>query len=616
MGIQTKVVGSLFLILLVVFSVTTWINTHQATSELASQGKTTRAHVERDALQQADNVFTSWETLGKEAMAKGQMDLFTSLVKDFGKFPGVEDVGLTNEKGLVHFASRKSSLNQPLAAGLFQAAASQSGVVKKRGDDAIVLMHARHYEQNCRICHDDVKVGDLAGVIYLRYSLKALREADKATGAAVARAQRKSLTSGLLAGIGALAISGLLIYFLIGALVRKPLVMVQDMLGELGQGRLDRRLRLKSRDEIGQMAGALDGLADNLQNEVVVPLQKLAAGDVTFEVTPHDDRDAVRGALKQLGQDLNSVLARMQAAGEEIAGGASQVADSSQSLSQGATEQASSLEEITASMQELSSQTRLNAENATQAQQLSGDVQKAAKEGNLQMQGMVQAMTEIRDSSQNISRIIKVIDEIAFQTNLLALNAAVEAARAGQHGKGFAVVAEEVRNLAARSAKAARETAELIEGSGQKTDRGAQIAQQTAGALEEIVNGVTKVTDLVNEIAAASNEQAQGITQVNQGLGQIDRVTQQNTANAEQSAAAAEQLSGQAVQMKTMLQRFRLRATAAVNTAPAPPPLSKLPADSSWGAGQNLKPAAAQLALPAQDPKAIIALDDEEFGRY
>jgi methyl-accepting chemotaxis protein len=343
-----------------------------------------------------------------------------------------------------------------------------------------------------------------------------------------------------------------------------PIAQVMEMVRDIERGHLQQRLHLSRRDELGEMGRIMDELADNLQHEIVDPLNKLAEGNLDFEAVPRDDEDVIRGALKKLGTDLNDLVQQVQSAGDQIATGAGEVADSSQALSQGATEQASSLEEISASVNQMAGQTQQSAENAGQADALAGEARKAAEKGSHQMAAMVSAMGEISQAGSDIGKILKTIDEIAFQTNLLALNAAVEAARAGQHGKGFAVVAEEVRNLAARSARAASETADLIEGTVSKTARGTEIAEQTESALKEIVVGVDKVSDLVAEISAAAKEQAEGIGQVNTGLGQIDQVTQQNTASAEQSAAAAEELSGQAAHLQQLLQRFRLKDVASM----------------------------------------------------
>ena len=316
-----------------------------------------------------------------------------------------------------------------------------------------------------------------------------------------------------------------------------------------------------AKSEIDELASYLTSLSDNLRERQRLAME-IADGDFTHHIELGSEKDELGRALRTMQEKLSSTISQTKLAGEEIANGALQIADSSQSLAQGASTQASSLEEISSAMTQISSQTKMTAANAHQAQELSHSARTAAEDGNRQMQQMVEAMEEIRVASQSVANVIKVIEEIAFQTNMLALNAAVEAAHAGQHGKGFAVVAEEVRNLAARSAKAAKETADLIAGSVAKTQNGAKIADQTAAALAEIMSRITKASELVKGIAEAAREQSQGIDQVSQGLHQIDEVTQQNSANAEQGAAASEELSGQAAQLNQLMQAFRLADSA------------------------------------------------------
>jgi methyl-accepting chemotaxis protein len=304
---------------------------------------------------------------------------------------------------------------------------------------------------------------------------------------------------------------------------------------------------------------ALDAIVQPV-HEADTVLKEMAKGNfqVSMVGAYQGDHAALKDAINTTLNSLTEVLLEINTVSEQVAAGADQVANSSQVLSQGASEQASTMEQISATVTEIASQTKQNASNANQANELALAAKGKAVQGNEQMKAMLQAMEEINVSSANISKIIKVIDEIAFQTNILALNAAVEAARAGQYGKGFAVVAEEVRNLAARSANAAKETTDMIEGSIKKVETGTRIANETAVALNQIVEGVTHTTELVGDIAIASNGQATGIAQVNQGIGQISEVTQSNTATAEESAAASEELSSQAQRLHEVIGQFKI----------------------------------------------------------
>lgn len=254
-----------------------------------------------------------------------------------------------------------------------------------------------------------------------------------------------------------------------------------------------------------------------------------------------------------ISRPIMGIIEELSEGSGQVTDASGQISSASQSLAEGSTEQASSLEQTSAALEEITSMSRQNADNANHANSLARDTRHEAEKGSTAMGEMIEAMKAINKSSQEISKIIKVIEEIAFQTNLLALNAAVEAARAGEHGKGFAVVAEEVRNLAQRAGGAAKDTASLIEDAVKKAGSGGEIADRAGKTLSGIVDNVKKVTDLVAEIASASDEQSKGVTQVSVAVTQMDKVTQQNAANAEQTAAASEELSAQAEALNSVV---------------------------------------------------------------
>ena len=315
----------------------------------------------------------------------------------------------------------------------------------------------------------------------------------------------------------------------------------------------------RRKDEFGDIGNGINSVLKEFR-QVADHAKEWAVGNWTTQVKIRGDADVMNKDLASMVEQVRHALTEIAEGVRQVNTGAGEVSSASQTLSSGAQESAASLEQITASMSEISSQTKTNAQSATEARDLAQKATQAATKGQEAMQEMTGAMDRITSNSTEIQRVIKVIDDIAFQTNLLALNAAVEAARAGVHGKGFAVVAEEVRNLAARSAKAAQETTELISKSGQEIDNGGAVASRTAEILNSIVDQIKQTTDLVAGIAVASNEQAQGVAQVTVGLQQIDSVTQQNTAAAEESASAAGEMNGMASNLQQLVAKFKLRS--------------------------------------------------------
>ena len=442
-------------------------------------------------------------------------------------------------------------------------------------------------------------------------SIKAAEEADVHAEETKASAEKMLLII-IFSGLAAAVALGIFI----SKSISTPIRMLEQDAEKLALGDVAVELRIDSKDEIGSLAKALQKMIEGIREQALAA-EQIADGNLTVDVNVRSANDLLGKKLHEMVQSNNEIMSNIASAAEQVAVGSKQISNSSISLSEGTTEQASSIEELTASIEEISSQTELNAQNANQANKLAEDAKSNAVQGNAQMKDMLKAMEEINESSANISKIIKVIDDIAFQTNILALNAAVEAARAGQHGKGFAVVAEEVRNLAARSANAAKETTDMIEGSIKKAEGGTRIAKETAGALSSIVTEIEKVANLVNDIAIASNEQASGISQINQGIMQVSQVVQANSATSEESAAASEELSGQAMLLKETVSRFKLRKNVStyskVETL-SPEVLKML--DSMADSNRKNPGFENEGFREIAAPKKKIALSDQEFGKY
>ncbi len=383
----------------------------------------------------------------------------------------------------------------------------------------------------------------------------------------------KTLTAMLIAcPIGAIAIAATLYVIFLKSL---PLRRAAEL---ASSGDLSQRLHLSSHDEIGELGRAFDSLADRLEQKTR-EAEAIARGDLTIAVSMASSTDMLGSAFHKMVDELAHVVVQIKDSFEDVATGAREVGTTSQSLSGGASEQAASLQGLSSSTTELSAQSQESAERARQVNQLVLTARGAAERGDQHMRSMVEAMTMINAEGTKIAKVIKVIDDIAFQTNLLALNAAVEAARAGKHGKGFAVVAGEVRNLAGRSAKAARETAEMIESAAQRSEEGLAVANTTSLAFRQILDAVVKTADLIGEITAGRAEEATALGQLSEGLVQIETVTQRNTTAAEQLASASRALAVNAEAVRKLIARFRVADQEAHRGAGAPS------LDADWRTG-------------------------------
>ena len=404
--------------------------------------------------------------------------------------------------------------------------------------------------------------------------------------------KERFITISSFATMGFAALSVLLTVWIASLLIKvieKSVKQLSDAAKDIAMGRVDIEMVKYNNDEFGDLVDEYTEVIENIKYQAKIA-EEVSHGNLTITVNPKSPEDLLGNSLKQLVEDNFHILSNIKEVGNQVTTNSSQVAGASQSLAQGSTEQASAIQQITASIDEIADKTKQNADEANSAAELVSQAIKDVKYGNSQMHDMMEAMADINRSSESISKIIKVIDDIAFQTNILALNAAVEAARAGEAGKGFAVVAEEVRSLAAKSAAAASETAELIEDSISKVNTGSRLADDTAKALETITGVVQKSEVIINGIADSSNYQATAVSQINQAITQVSQVVQTTSATSEECAAASEELSNLAARMHELLSSYNLGTASTVS------PIKSV-------------------SYPSDDNEQIISLGDE-FGKY
>jgi methyl-accepting chemotaxis protein len=404
---------------------------------------------------------------------------------------------------------------------------------------------------------------------------------------------------------------------------------LQDLLSEttrLNQAAIAGQLA--TRGDAAKFRGAyreiVEGINDTLEavispvNEAAAVLDRVADRDLSVRMAGSykGDHARIKDSLNQAIQNLDEGFQQVNEAVQVVASGAAQIGTGSQVLAHGASEQASTLEEVSSGLEEMAASTRLNTGNAKEARGIAESARESADNGLKSMDRLSETMASIKQSSDATAKIVRTIDEIAFQTNLLALNAAVEAARAGDVGKGFAVVAEEVRNLARRSAEAAKSTEAMIGESVRNADRGVALNGEVLHKLKEIASNANRVGSVMQEISAASDQQLLGVEQLTRAMQEMNQVTQQNAANAEESASAAEEMSGQAEELRGLATRFNLSVMArgrmpagggASRRSPAVPPGSKKP---NLQLVMKSSPPARQAGHP--DPEMVIPFDDRD----
>jgi len=544
MKLQTKILTPIFAILVLSFLVVGLI------TALNSRG------IENAVLDQLDKkniaLAQTLAFLVDEDPGKLEPDKMAQLARLFY----VDEVHVTDENGILRWGNvaefygfdfSASEQTRPLLEILNNPALTIAQYPQPRGADGVMFQYV------------SVSRTDQRGIVQVGVDMETITTIESYG--------TRALITIVIAGIVAILVAAALTFVTVRKVISNPLSLLTTFMFKASStGDISLRPEdvenigkyAKSKDEIGQTIASCAAFVGHV-TDVGKSMEIIAAGDLTVELELLSENDTLGLDLKKMIENLNSMFADIQSSTNQVSKGSAQVSDGAQALAQGSTEQASSVEELSSSIAEIAARTKTNAETAEKTSKLSVTIKENAERGSLQMDEMITAVKEINDASQSISKIIKTIDDIAFQTNILALNAAVEAARAGQHGKGFAVVAEEVRNLASKSAEAAKDTGSMIQNSMEKAEFGSRIAGDTAASLSEIVTGINESNMLVAEIASATEQQALGIKQINTGIDQVAQVVQQNSATAEESAAVAEEMSAQSDLLARLVSQFKLK---------------------------------------------------------